>query len=65
MNPLEQLVIQLGFESLKEFNYLCGAVDISTPKKLAVFKRWQEDDGTKAGLLALMVEDAQLGEGGK
>lgn len=42
-----------GFSSSSEMFRLTATADISTPEKLARFKKWQEEDGTKAGLLSL------------
>jgi hypothetical protein len=33
---------------------MVARADISTPEKMAAFKRWQNDDGSKAGLAALL-----------
>ena len=50
---MEEMVIMMGFESLEEFNRMVSDVDLSTPDKLRNFKAWQENDGTKEGLLKL------------
>lgn len=50
---MEALVKQLGFESEKEFHHLVASVDLSTPEKTAAFKKWQDEDGSKGGLLKL------------
>ena len=48
---MEELVQSMGFSSLDEFNEMVCSVDLSTPEKLAKFKDWQANDGTKEGLL--------------
>ncbi len=50
---LEKAVKVNGFENGEEFNQLVAGVDISTSGKLAVFRKWQYQDGTKEGLLNL------------
>lgn len=50
---MDELVKQLGFESAAEFHGMVAAVDISSAEKMAAFRRWQDSDGTKAGLVAL------------
>jgi hypothetical protein len=44
---------ELGFESSAEFHKMVASVDLSSLAKIQDFKRWQNDDGTKAGLLKL------------
>lgn len=51
---MEELVKSLGFDSLDEFNQMICEIDLSTPEKLSNFKLWQENDGTKEGLLLLL-----------
>lgn len=50
---MEELVKECGFESLKEFNNLISNIDLSTAEKIKNFKDWQNNDGTKEGLLKL------------
>ena len=50
---MEELIKKMGFESVGEFHRLVATTDISSPEKLEAFKRWQEGDGTKDGLLKL------------
>ena len=50
---MEEIVKECGFESIKEFNHLVANVDLSTPEKLKAFNFWQENDGSKEGLLKL------------
>lgn len=52
----DEIAQALGFASAEEFHRMVANADISTPEKLAAFKAWQENDGTKAGLDALGVE---------
>lgn len=49
----EQVFEQLGFDSMDELFKLTADADLSTPDKLVAFKEWQENDGTKRGLLNL------------
>ena len=56
---MEALAKQLGFESEKELHHLVASVDISTPAKAAAFKKWQDEDGSKEGLLKLLPTDKE------
>lgn len=58
MSALEQFVLQMGFESLVEFNRLVASVDLQRREHVEAFKRWQDEDGTKAGLVALIEKQA-------
>jgi hypothetical protein len=49
----DDIAKQLGFADASEFHRMVAAVDISRPSKVAAFKRWQDEDGTKDGLAAL------------
>ena len=42
-----------GFADEAEFHHLVANADISSPEKLAAFKLWQYEDGSKEGLLKL------------
>jgi hypothetical protein len=53
---MEEFVKLLGFDSLNQYNKLVFTTDVSTPEKLAAFEKWQEEDGTKEGLLRLRGE---------
>ena len=53
---MEEFVKLLGFDSLNQYNKLVFTADVSTPEKLAAFEKWQEEDGTKEGLLRLRGE---------
>lgn len=46
----EAFALRMGFSSYAEMCQMVSSVDISTPERLARFKAWQEDDGTKAVL---------------
>jgi len=50
---MEEFVKQHGFDSLKEFNKLVANLDLSSMDKIVAFKEWQNNDGTKKGLLKL------------
>lgn len=52
---MEELVKRQGFENLAEFNRMVAKVDISTPKKLEAFEAWKNNDGTKDGLVELLL----------
>jgi len=54
MEDFEKIIIENGFESIKEFNNLVSNANISTPEKVKAFRKWQLEDGTKAGLLKLI-----------
>lgn len=53
---LEQVSKDLGFASAEEFHRLVASVPFSDPSKIALFKAWQEENGTKAGLLTIFPE---------
>ena len=44
---------QKGFKDEEEFCLLIGEADLTTPDKFTAFNNWQENDGTKEGLLKL------------
>lgn len=46
-------ITELGFADEAELHRLVAAADLGTPTALLAFKRWQRDDGTKAGLLKI------------
>ncbi len=50
---MDELARAMGFAGAAEFHRLVAATDITTQDKLAAFRSWQENDGSKAGLLAL------------
>jgi hypothetical protein len=62
---LEEFVKLLGFDSLNQYNKLVFTTDVSTPEKLAALEKWQQEDGTKEGLLRLRGEipDREAGVG--
>lgn len=51
---LEAFLKDQGFSSFAEMDNLISLVDVSTPENIAELKRWQHDDGSKAGLLKLI-----------
>lgn len=53
-NVTDEIAQRLGFADGAEFHRLVAAVDLSDARKLAAFKRWQDEDGTKDGLVRLM-----------
>lgn len=48
----DEIAKELGFESAAEFFKMVADVDL-TGDGLAAFKQWQDNDGTKQGLLVL------------
>jgi len=52
---MEELVKQMGFESLKEFHKLNASADIKDPEKMKMYLDWKENDGTKEGLLKVIA----------
>lgn len=42
----------LGFANAAEFHRMVASVDIAEPGRAAAFKRWQDEDGSKDGLLS-------------
>jgi len=55
----DEFVQALGFDNADQFSIMVANVDISTPDKLAGFKNWQENDGTKDGIekLPMLVKE--------
>ena len=51
---MEELVKQLGFESVEEFHKLNATPDLSDPKKMRMYLEWKDNDGTKEGLLKVI-----------
>ena len=59
LDDLEKLVKAHGFENADEFHRLVASVDLSTKEKLFNFNVWREYDGSKAGLLKILPEEAK------
>ena len=55
----EEIPKALGFESAAEFHRMIAAVGLSTTDRISAFKRWQNDDGRKAGLNKLPVSASE------
>lgn len=53
MSTEQQSYQNAGFSDEQELHNLVLRLDLSSAKKIADFKRWQNSDGTKAGLLKL------------
>ena len=51
---MEELVKQMGFESVKEFHKLCATPNLSNGIVMEMFLDWKENDGTKEGLLKVI-----------
>jgi hypothetical protein len=60
----DEIARQFGFSNAAEFHYMVANADISTPERLAAFKRWQEDDGSKDGLARLKTLGLASPQGG-
>lgn len=50
---LEEIVLEKGFESIQEFFSLVSQIDFSETA-LSVFNQWQDNDGSKVGLMKLL-----------
>jgi hypothetical protein len=53
MLTVDEIFKQLGFESEAEFHRMVAGADLSSVERIAAFKHWQDEDGSKAGLEAL------------
>jgi hypothetical protein len=53
---LSDMAKSLGFESEQEFHAIVSSLDLTKPGAVEKFKKWQETDATKAGLLKLKEE---------
>jgi hypothetical protein len=51
---IDRVLRELGFEDEKEFNRLVSSVNLTSGNRRLLFKQWQQDDGTKKGLLHVM-----------
>ncbi|MGV6816151.1 MAG: hypothetical protein ACWA44_02640 [Thiotrichales bacterium] len=56
---MEDLVKELGFESVQEYHKLVSTADISTVEKMVAFEKWKKEDGSKEGLLKLIPNDTK------
>lgn len=54
-DPMDAMAKQYGFSSRAELDNMVTMVDLSTAEKLQAFNNWRENDGTKAGLVRLLV----------
>ena len=52
---MEEIVKQMGFESVEEFHKLNASADLSDSKKMEMYLEWKENDGTKKGLLKVIA----------
>jgi len=52
---MEELVKQMGFESVEEFHKLNATPDLSDPETMKKYLDWKENDGTKEGLLKVIA----------
>ena len=50
---MQQIVNELGFESVEEYYRLISNVDLTSSEKLIAFYIWEKEDGTKSGLKKL------------
>jgi hypothetical protein len=53
---MDEVARDLGFDDAADMHRCVAAVDLTTPARLAAFVAWRDDDGTKAGLLALAAK---------
>lgn len=53
MSDNEQSVQSLGFTDMQELISMVGDVDLV--HHLAAFRKWQDEDGTKTGLKAVLA----------
>lgn len=60
----EDFALSMGFSSFGEMCRMVSSVDISTPDRLARFRAWQEDDGTKAVLEFVIACNDEPGRDG-
>ena len=61
MGEADKTLSELGFSSNGEFFRMVAAVDLSSPEKIAALKRWQKEDGTRAGLATLPTKEVPHG----
>lgn len=57
---MQELAKEFGFESAEEMNRMIARVDLSTTEKAEAFRKWQGEDGTKAGLEKLLPFEEAL-----
>lgn len=58
-NESEEEIEALGFASIGELHQIVANIDISTKAKWENYKDWQVGDGSKAGLLRVLRENAK------
>lgn len=51
---MEEIVKEMGFDSIQEFNHMVAAVDLTNQEKMKQFLDWKENDGTKKGLQKIL-----------
>ena len=54
MAELSEMVIELGFNDVKEFHHLVAKVNLTSPIVRLLFERWKLEDGSKKGLLEIL-----------
>lgn len=57
---MEEIIKNLGFESLEEFHHLVAQVNLTTENNLLKFNEWKEKDYTKEGLLKLIQSNEKI-----
>jgi len=50
---LNDVAVKNGFKNADELLSLIFTIDLTNPDKLKAYKDWQENDGTKEGLMKL------------
>ncbi len=54
ISTLEEIVVSYGFSNEQEFHDMVAKFHPCTPLRLAMFRKWQQTDGTKVGLEKLL-----------
>jgi hypothetical protein len=62
LKDVDQLAQTMGFANAEELHRLIGALPLNNQRDVALFKVWQESDGTKQTLLDLFpgLQDAGM-----
>lgn len=59
---MDKLAKENGFLDAEELNKMVANVDLTKPNMLNEFKLWQNNDGTKEGLMKLINETKNMKE---
>jgi hypothetical protein len=62
---MEELAKECGFDSIEDFKELVNSLNLSTQDRIDEFKEWQNNDGSKDGLIKIYANRKQQDEHNK